>query len=312
MQPLDARAVDENLAQRLGQGQFVNSLGIELERHVFLGPPTGRRLKEIGAEGRVHDVEETAQNTVFVGADHGIQAASQASLDAFHRCLSALGLGGIEQGHEKIDDQLRQGPVVGKGLFHIGLGKGDAGLAQVLGVRPEDHHLAPGHAGERHQRVEAVAFGFAQPNAAERVLEIIADAVRVDVRAVLGCQPEVVDHHFAVAVFSEHHVVGRFVNHLEAHVLEQRQHIRKRYRPVRVIDHEADMAPGRAGPAVEAHADFARRQHLFDFNDVNQRLGDAVFLAIAGPEGVPIALQQFPAPFFAVFFHQRIQEPVLP
>ena len=138
---------------------------------------------------------EAPEDTVLVSVLHQFKPLVELSADTPGAPDRRRGPGRIEQGDEEIDDEPRQPGMVGQGLFHVDLRKGNSCLAQIFAIGPEDHNLAPRQPGAKNQAVEAVAFHFAAPDADEGVLKDLADGARVDFGAVPGLEADVVDHH---------------------------------------------------------------------------------------------------------------------
>ena len=125
-------------------------------------------------------------------------------------------------------------------------------------------------------------------------------------------QPEIVDQYLPPFVVPDGRLVFQFDHHLEAHVLEQRQHVRQRDRPVRVINLEADLGFRFLGRPVDMQADGAGGQHVFDDVDILEGPGAVVAFPVAGIEGVGITVKQIEALLFAVGLDQGVAQPVRP
>src|SRR3546814_2148074 len=79
---------------------------------------------------------------------------------------------------------------------------------------------------------------------------------------------------------------------LEAHVLQDRNHVRERHSRLAMIELEAEGDRRVVVVAIGAHRDPCAIRHLLDHDDVAQRLLGAILLAIAGAEGSAPSFQQ--------------------
>ena len=162
MDTLDARAVDEDLAERPRRRQLLDALRVELEDDLGTGLAVRSRLEEVGADGRVDHVEEAADDAILVEA-----------LDAFE-CgldLGDLPLGlvlvhrvRVEAAPEELQERPRQPGVAVERGPHVVLGKRRAGLAEIAGDGADQRDVAPRQAGVQGKRVVAVALGLAVPH----------------------------------------------------------------------------------------------------------------------------------------------------
>ena len=269
-------------------------------------------LEKIGAQGGFDQVDEPAQDAVFIEAVHRIQAAVERLQDTGGVCLGPIGPRRVEHGLEQGDDLAGQGRVVGQGLLHVGLGKRDTRLAQIFAIGPEDDHLAPGEPGAQHQAVEPVALHVAAPDAAEGVVKVPADGAQVHRGAVAGLEPEVVDHHQIDAGIVGTDDVGNLVHHHQTHVLEHGQDLGQGDRRVGMIDLEPQLVVGRPRGPVQVHSELAAVQGFLDHGDVGDRLGGVVSLAVAQRERVLVTPEKPEALPLAACGDQRIGEMIGP
>ena len=184
---LDARAVDEDLAEGARQGQLFEIARIQLERDVGLVAALGVGLEEVGPEGRLDHVEEAPDDPVLVQVADRFQQGLDLGDDLLDPLVPAvLEAGRVEARQEEVHEAAGDLRIVLQGLFHVGLAEGDLRLAQVLAVGPQDLDLAGGQAGPQDQLVEAVVLHLAAPDPAEDVVEGLLDLGEVDRRPVLG------------------------------------------------------------------------------------------------------------------------------
>jgi hypothetical protein len=135
-----------------------------------------------------------------------------------------------------------------------------AGLPQVLGVRAQHLGLLPAEPGGRDERVEAVVLHAPVPQRGERVLEQPAEQFGLDPVVARAPHAEVVDPGVpggvvAVAV----HLVGPLVDHLDAHALQQRQHLRQRDRRADAVELEPQLPVGGVLRLVQLGGDLVPR-----------------------------------------------------
>jgi len=73
MHSLDARRIDENFVERPRQRHIVDLAARKLHGDQLLGASIAFELKEIGADRRLHRIDEAPQDAVFVEALHGLE-----------------------------------------------------------------------------------------------------------------------------------------------------------------------------------------------------------------------------------------------
>src|SRR5690606_32530745 len=115
------RAVDENLDERAGQRQLVNFAAVEFEG--IIGPALliAPMLKEIGPERVENEIEEAAQDAVFIEAGHRIKQRPYPLNDDGRRFVAILPGCRIEADVEKLDDTANDFGVAAENIHHIGL-----------------------------------------------------------------------------------------------------------------------------------------------------------------------------------------------
>ena len=107
------------------------------------------------------------------------------------------------------------------------------------------------------------------------------------------------------------HLVGALVGDLDAHVLEQRKHVRQGQRRARAVELRAQDALGRLERPVQAHRDLPRLERL-DALDVDERRARDPVRAIGRREGVAVDAPQRVAALLAFVLDQRLLEIVDP
>ncbi len=90
MHAFDARRIDENFVERARQRQVGDLAALELDRDQRLGLAVFVGLIEIGADRRLHGVDEVAQDAVFVEALDFLQFLFDARGDFFLLLRRAL------------------------------------------------------------------------------------------------------------------------------------------------------------------------------------------------------------------------------
>ena len=132
MHAFDARAVDEDLAERPRQGQFIDIAGVELEGNVALRLAVLRVLVEIRSQGRLDHIEEPADNSVLVQVTDLLEIlldlAKQTIGGGLGTFRPILLLRRVETGVEQLDQAPGDLRIAPEGPLHIGLAKGNAGL----------------------------------------------------------------------------------------------------------------------------------------------------------------------------------------
>ena len=158
--------------------------------------------------------------------------------------------------------------------------------------------------------VEAVVLGLAAPRARERVLEHLAHVVRLELGALVVAEPEVVD--------PDRRPVGRLdlvrplVADPDAHVLEQRQHVREEDRPARTDELEGEVVERRLERDVEAHPEVAVRVEPLDPLDVLHGLPGGEVLAVGAGERLAVAFEERAGTLLAELLRERVAEVVGP
>ena len=138
-------------------------------------------LIEVRAQRLADQQEEAAQDAVFVEILNLLQPFQDLLVDRLHLRLTAAGLmEGIELGGEQPHQQTRQVRIGARRVLHIGLTEAAAGLAHELAVGAQHHDLARRQAGGQYQAVKAIILRRADPNLAERLLELPARLGGVD------------------------------------------------------------------------------------------------------------------------------------
>ena len=176
-----ARRIDENLVERTRQRQVGDLAALELDGDQRLGLAVLVGLKEIGADRRLHRIDEVAQDAVLVQALDLLQCLFDARGDVFllvvARRLSASGAR-IEARVEQRDDIGGDAGVLDQRRPHVVLRIGHADLAQVARQRADQRHVAPHQAAGERERVVAVVFGGAAHHHQEGGFQLRLDSRR--------------------------------------------------------------------------------------------------------------------------------------
>ncbi len=109
------------------------------------------------------------------------------------------------------------------------------------------------------------------PDPRERRFEIVADRIDVDRGATALLKAEIMNHKpRETGVRQRDAVRPRFVDDLEPHVLEHRQHVGQRDFALRVIKLEGDRIGGRIGRLIQMKPDAAVGSDAFDLVKIKQ------------------------------------------
>ena len=107
-------------------------------------------------------------------------------------------------------------------------------------------------------------------------------------------------------------LVRPLVGDLDAHVLEQRQHVRQQDRLSRAQHLERELLGRRGEWQVEAHAEVARGVELLHPVDVQHGLACWEVVPVRTREGVAVALEERPRPVLSELLEERVVEVVRP
>ena len=195
-------------------------------------------------------------------------------------------------------------------VLHVRLAEGAAGLAQVLGDCAQDGDLACGQPRREDEPVEAVVLGLTPPGARERVLEHLAHVVRLELGSLVVAEPEVVDPDRRPVGGLD--LVRALVADPDAHVLEQRQHVREEDRLARADELEGEVVERRVERDVEAHPEIAVGIEPLDPLDVGHRLPGGEVLAVGAGERLAVALEERAGALLADLLGERVAEVVRP
>ena len=317
MDAFDARRVDEDLVERARQRHAVDLAGGELERDRAARVPVGTDLEEVGAQRRVDQVDEAAQDAVLVEAGD----VGERGFDALTLGLDLLGalIFGemrIELGDEELHQPGGDAGVAGQRIGDVVLRIGRADLAQIAAERPQQGSLAPGKAGSEDELVEAVGFGEAAELRHQRRLDRRIEMLDVDLPAAGAFQRHVVQPDTRIgagrAVLLGSDVEGALVDNAEAHILQHRHALGERDRGA--AREQLEIGSGRpvAVAAIEIDRTRPLRRQLLQHVDVDQRILGRVALAIGGAEGLGIALGEGPGGGTGLLRVERVLEAVAP
>jgi hypothetical protein len=324
MHRLETRAVDEDLAQGGGLRNLVDLAAGQLDGDHRLVAAILGRLEEVGAQRRQDDVEEAPDDPVLVEVADFVQRLVHGLDQLVPACLPVAVELRVEAHPEQLRDMLGDRAVERQRLLHIVLAEGDRGLAQILRIGAQHHHVAPAEPGAQHQAVEAVILDLAFPHAHETVVEDVAHRVEIDRLAAMGLEREIVQMDDLLralglrALAAIHRVllradlVGLLLHHLEAHILEHRHDGGEHHRPARVIDLEAELVLLGLDRMVEADAELPGLQRHLDAVDVEGGGLDVEMVAIGDREGFGIFAQQGEAALLPVVLDHRLAQAILP
>jgi hypothetical protein len=195
---------------------------------------------------RLDERLERPADAVLVETRDRIQRRRQLFAQLVARLLT-IGRGGIEPGVEQRDQVGHQLRVGVEGVLDVLLAEPEADLAEILGVRADDRHVAGGEAGAEDETVEVVALHVAGFEGAERRLQLGA-AVLVEVDARWHPHPDVVEEHPLRAGPER---VRLLVERLETEVVEEREQLRERRRRPFAVDPESPLAGRRVDVVSE-------------------------------------------------------------
>src|SRR5690606_29930645 len=108
-------------------------------------------LEEIGPERVKNEIEEAAQDAVFIEAGHRIEQRPYPLNDDGRRFVAILPGCRIEADVEKLDDTANDFGVAAENIHHIGLAVGNAGLAQEPRIGAQDGDILPVETGAEDQ-----------------------------------------------------------------------------------------------------------------------------------------------------------------
>ena len=135
---------------------------------------------------------------------------------------------------ERADDRR----VAGQRRLDVALAERQADLAQVLRVGAEHVDLAGREPARDHELVQPVALELAPEERGEGVAELVPGGAVVDPAGVRDPQPDVVAPDAAPL---DADLVGPLVDHRDAQVLQQRQHLGQHERRARTHQREAHL-----------------------------------------------------------------------
>ena len=273
----DLRGVHPHLECRLRLRHEAELVGSDLE-HECRGQRTGFVDVVVRAQRRPQQFERGPQHTVRVEARDLAECGFDGLIDLGHRRFASGVVDvRIELGGEVVDEQLRDLRVVAVDLTDIGVGIGEACLAQVFAQGADDRHMLPGEASD-DEAVEDSRFLLAVPAGHEG----LGDAVVVVIAQLFGeAESEVVD--VPMRSVGEVECVGTFVDDVGTECREVGQDLGQAD-PVAAVEDETDGGVGALVGTVEPDSRTVARLEGFEPTDVGDRLGGGVVLAIAGRE----------------------------
>ena len=306
------RRIDEDLERRPRQRQIGHRGGIDLERQIRLvRRAVAAALVEVGPQGREDQPHVAAQDAVLVEVGDAVQTGAELGLEPRQQ-LGAVALGvGVEARLEQLGQPARELGIVDQRLLHIRLAERNPDLEQIFAVGAQDHHLAPVEAGVQDQVIEAVVLGLAAPDPRERVLEILADLVGIEVAGRDRLDAEVVQPEARAGRRDE--LVGLLLEHAQAHVLEHRQHVGQRDALPGARELEAQQLAALLERSRERHRELDLASgELIDAVDVGHRGARRHLLLIRDRDRLGIGAKQPVAFLLAAGVDQAVAQDVAP
>ncbi len=281
----DARAVDEYLELGHRTRDVGDQPRAQLEAEVALVLAVGVGLVEVGAQGRLDQVEVAPQDAVLVEHGDVVQLAEDGLFELLLLVFQVLGgelAGQVEAGLEQPHQFLGNVGVVEQGAGDVGQVEAQADLLQVAGIGAQQSHVAPGHGGGQHQAVEGVVLGVAADDVDEGVLQGVVEFLDVHLDAGSGGEGEVMDPEFTAVLAGQ--AVGKLAQHAQAEVLQDRQHVGQRQRRVGVVELAVQQLLALGQRLVEAHHKWALLGQAVQVLHVDHRRVRCKALAVAGGE----------------------------
>ena len=258
----DARRVHEDLEHRAGERKVGDLRRVELQHDARHGRRR-RRLEPVRAQRREHEVQQRAQDAVFVEARRPRRARRGSRRRARRASSPSLVLDrdhGSRRATNSSTSRRAMSGCAASVVCDVGLAEQRAGLAEVPAVRAQQRDLAP-RRGRRAStsRLNPSSSASAVDDREERFLERGRSARGVDRRAA-GARRRNHLIHRGVATGGRDRVRMLVVDD-HAHVREARQHVRERRLRAEAVELEVEVVgvARRAGPRAGASARRARR-----------------------------------------------------
>ncbi len=289
---LDMRGRDIDLAIGLGGRQVLQLTRSDLVADIGLGLAVRSGLEEVGPLDGADQGGDAAQDAVGVQALDRLQGLADARFHGLGLVLAGLQIGAhgrVELDAEQVEDQTGDAGIVRQGPLLNALAGIQAGLLAIASQGPNEGGLAPADAQLQDQAVEAVALGPVRPDRDEGGLEGGLDVAERQVLATLVAQCELVDPDLGVRAARVMGGRGQLEavldQGLQAHVLEDRQHVGQGRGGAGAIELEAEGQLVVVGMAEGPHPHGLVGGEVVNDGEVGQGLGGVVLVAIAGREG---------------------------
>ena len=191
MQALDARRIDEDLAERSRRGQAVDLGAVELDGERRAALAVAVALEGIGAHRGVDQIEDAPDDAVLVQRLRGLERGGDGLARLGDGAFAVAGKAEVELG---VEQRHQCGGDVGvqvEDLDQIGARPADADLAQIADEGAQDGDVVPGEPGAEDQLVEPVAFGLGLPDGEDARF----DQRRARGTELLGALDGAVEHH---------------------------------------------------------------------------------------------------------------------
>ena len=223
MRGLDAGRIDENLVERPRQRHGVDLAARKLDGDDVLGLAVAVELIKVGADRRLHRIDEMAQDAVLVEAFDRLQCGFDGGRDlglARRALVVRRRQMRIEPGVEQGDDLRGDGRMLAQRRPHVTLRIGHADLAQEARDGADQRDVAPAESGHEHQRVIAVALGPFAHDDEKTGFETLLERSEVDRLARRTLQLHVVEPDLRRALRLD--VIGALIDDAKAHVFQHR------------------------------------------------------------------------------------------
>ena len=251
----------------------------------------GAVLVDVGAHRRLHQIDEAAQDAVFIEARDARKRGLDRSAHSTLVRRAAL-QGRIEAGAEKGHDAACDGGVGGEGRRKIRLPVAHAQLPEVAAEGAQQRRILPGQAGLQHEAIVAIRFRPLLGHGEQRRLQRLAPGVKVH-RAAGALQQHVVDED-ALRHAGRPDAIGALVDHPEAEVFQHRHPVRQGQRGAAGKHLQADLLRRIALATADVDGAGMLLAQGFQDSDVGHGSARGKTLAIGGRKSLAVAARERP------------------
>ena len=209
---------------------------------------------------------------------------------------------GIEASLEEADELRHDRGVAGEGGLDVALAEGQAHLAEVLGVRPQQVDLSSRQASDQDQLVQTVALQLPSEQCREGGAELVPHLELVDALGIGDPQADVVPPD-AAALDAD--LVRPFVHDRDTQVFQQGEHLGEQEGRAGPHEREANLLRCGSERAVQGRDDVPAGFDLEQAGDVAGRHGRRVGIAVVGWERLSEAGQRGKSGVLPELPHQR-------